>query len=96
MSTSTFDYIVDRWAHLERTAASQPALIQEGSDVKLPFVLVGDHAFSLTDKVLRPYKAHFLSDTKKKNSTIDCVGHEDLLSVHLAFSATNGEYFIGP
>jgi len=42
-----------------------PALIQEGSDVKLPFVLVGDQAFSLTAKVLRPYKGHFLSDTKK-------------------------------
>ena len=27
--------------------------------------MVGDHAFSLTDKVLRPYKGHFLSDTKK-------------------------------
>ena len=48
-----------------RLNAPQPALIQEGSDVKLPFVLVGDQAFSLTDKVLRPYKEHFLSDTKK-------------------------------
>ena len=43
----------------------QPALIQEGSDVKLPFVLVGDQAFSVTDKVLGPYKGHFLSNTKK-------------------------------
>jgi len=43
----------------------QPALILEGSDVKLPFVLIGDQAFSLTDKVLRPYKGHFLRDTKK-------------------------------
>ena len=34
--------------------------------------------------------------TRKKYSTIDCVGHGDLLSVHSAFSATNGEYFIGP
>jgi len=42
----------------------QPALIQEGSDVKLLFVLVGDQAFSLTDKVLKPYKGNFLSDTK--------------------------------
>jgi len=36
-----------------RLNAPQPALIQEGSDVKLPFALVGDQAFSLTDKVLR-------------------------------------------
>jgi len=43
----------------------QPALIQEGSDVKPPFVLVGNQAFILTDKVLRPYEGHFLSDTKK-------------------------------
>jgi hypothetical protein len=42
----------------------QPAHIQEGSDVKLPFVLVGDQAFSMTYKALRPYKGHFLSDTK--------------------------------
>jgi len=33
----------------------QPALIQDGSDAKLPFVLVGDQAFSVTDKLLRPY-----------------------------------------
>jgi hypothetical protein len=33
-----------------RLNVPQPALIQEGSDVKLPFVLVGDQAFSLTDK----------------------------------------------
>jgi len=37
-----------------RLNVRQPALIQEGSDVKLPFVLVGDKIFSLTDKVLRP------------------------------------------
>jgi len=43
----------------------QPAPIQEGSDVKLLFVLVGDQAFSVTDNVLRPYKGYFLSDTKK-------------------------------
>ena len=48
-----------------RLNVPQPALIQEGSVVKLSFVLVGDQAFSLTDKVLRPYKGHFLSDTKK-------------------------------
>jgi len=48
-----------------RLNVPQPALVQEGSDVKLPFVLEGDQAFSLTDKVLRPYKGHFLSDTKK-------------------------------
>ena len=35
-----------------RFNVTQPALIQEGSDVKLPFVLVGDQAFSLTDKTL--------------------------------------------
>jgi len=78
-----------------RLDVPQPTLIQEGSDVNLPFVLVGDQAFSLTYKVLRPYKGYFLSDTKKY-STIDCVGHGDLLSVHSAFSATNGGYFIGP
>jgi len=33
--------------------------------VNLPFVLLGDRAFSVTDKVLRPYKGHFVSDTKK-------------------------------
>ena len=49
-----------------RLNVPQPALIEEGSDVKLPFVLVGDQTFSVTDKVLRPYKVHFLSDTKKK------------------------------
>ena len=76
-------------------AIPQPALIREGSYVKLPFVLVGDQAFSLIDKVLRPYNGHFLSDTKKY-STIDCVGHGDLLSAHSAFSARNGEYFIDP
>jgi len=32
-----------------RLNVPQPALIQEGSDVKLLFVLVGDQAFSLTD-----------------------------------------------
>ena len=73
----------------------QPALIQEGSYVKPPFVPVGNQAFSLTDKVLRPYKGHFLSDTKKY-STINCVGHGDVLSAHSAFSATNGECFVGP
>ena len=77
-----------------RLDVPQPALIQEGSDVNLPFVLVVDQAFSRTDKVLRPYKGHLLSDTKKY-STIECVGHGNLLSAHLAFSATNGEYFIG-
>jgi len=56
-----------------RLDVPQPALIQEGSDVNLPFGLVGDQAFSLTDKVLRPYKGYFLSDTKKY-STIDFVG----------------------
>jgi len=30
-----------------RLNVPQPAIIQEGSDVKLPFVLVGDQAFSL-------------------------------------------------
>jgi len=48
-----------------RLTVPQPALVQEGSDVKLPFVLVGDQAFSLTDTVLRPYKGHFVNDTKK-------------------------------
>ena len=48
-----------------RLNVPQPAVIQEGSDVKLPFVLEGDQAFGLTDKILRPYKGHFLSDTKK-------------------------------
>ena len=48
-----------------RLNVPQPALIQEGSDVKLPFVLVGNQAFSLTDNVLSPYKWHFLSDKKK-------------------------------
>jgi len=48
-----------------RVTVPQLTLIQEGSDVKPPFVLVGDQAFSRTDKVLRPYKEHFLSDTKK-------------------------------
>jgi len=38
-----------------RLNVPQPALIQEASNVKLPFVLVGNEAFSLTDKVLRPY-----------------------------------------
>jgi len=42
-----------------RLNVPQPALIQEGSDVKMPFVLVADQAFSLTDK------GNFLSDTKK-------------------------------
>jgi len=78
-----------------RLDVPQPVLIQEGSDVNLPFVLVGDRSFSVTDKVLRPYKGHFLSDTKKY-STTDCEGRGDLLSAHSAFSATNGEYFIGP
>jgi len=72
-----------------------PTLIEEDSGVKLPFVLAGDQAFSLTDKALRPYKGHFLRDTKKK-STIYCVGNGDLLSAHSAFSATNGEYLRGP
>jgi hypothetical protein len=48
---------------------SQPA-IQEGGDVKLSFVLVGDKAFILTDEVPRPYKGQFVSGMKK-NSTID-------------------------
>ena len=48
-----------------RLNVPQPDIIQEGSDVKLPFVLVGDRAFSRTDKLLRLYKGHFLSDTKK-------------------------------
>jgi len=78
-----------------RLNVPQPALIREGSEVKLPFVLVGDQGFSLTDKVLRPYKGHFLSDTKKIFN-YRFVGHGDLLSAHSAFSVTNGEYFIGP
>ena len=77
-----------------RSNVPQPAVIQEGSDVKLPFVLVGDQAFSLTDKILRPYKGHFLSDTKKIFNYRLCK-HGDLLSAQSAFSATNGEYFTG-
>jgi hypothetical protein len=42
-----------------RLNVPQPALIHEDSDVKLPFVSVGDQAFSLTDKVLRLYKGIF-------------------------------------
>ena len=78
-----------------RLNVPQSAFIQEGSDVKLLFDLVGDQAFSLTDKVLRPYNGHFLSDTKIIFNS-RCVGHGDLLRVHSAFSATNVEYFIDP
>ena len=34
--------------------------------------------------------------TTHQIQTLDCVGNGDLLSAHSAFSATNGEYFIGP
>lgn len=61
----------------------------------MPYTLVGDEAFPLSNKVMRPYSGKVLAE-KKGFSTTVCLGPADMLKVPSAYSQINGKFSTRP
>lgn len=67
----------------------------EGEELKLPFVIVGDEAFGLSQNLMRPYGGKHLS-TQKKVFNYRLSRARRFIECTFGFFRINGESFTGP
>lgn len=65
-----------------------------GTNTKMPYIFIGDEAFSLSSNVMRHFSGRKCYLTRKEFLILGCLTPGNMLKMDLALCLTNGNFFI--